>query len=188
MGHGSVLRGRCCSSCSGRLRGATARNPDLSQIPQSPFQSSLSCRPFSYQRYGTIRPKRGCYQLNDLERAKAFSRINIQRRVEGTAHGRPSLYLRPRAAVRVPTAQGARSMDSSAGLTSLSQAQKKPAEVSRRAGHRNSKRQVWPDTLRSGLLSLKGGVEQPLFNLPESFERLPLKVHRARLNRFRGNN
>ena len=31
---------------------------DLSQIPQSQFQSSLPCRPlYSYQRYCTIRPK-----------------------------------------------------------------------------------------------------------------------------------
>eukprot|EP00964_Phaeocystis_antarctica_P079736 scaffold49714_cov54-Phaeocystis_antarctica.AAC.1 len=28
-----------------RPAGAKARNPDLSQIPQSQFQSSLSCRP-----------------------------------------------------------------------------------------------------------------------------------------------
>ena len=34
------------------------KNPDLSQIPQSQFQSSLSCRPlYSYQRYHS--PKEG---------------------------------------------------------------------------------------------------------------------------------
>ena len=52
---------RCClhAACSGRLRGAKAKNPDLSQIPQSQFQSSLSCRPllYSYKRYHSPKTK-----------------------------------------------------------------------------------------------------------------------------------
>ena len=47
---------RCCI-CSGRLPGAKARNPDLSQIPQSQFQSSLSCR-LVILTNATIRPKK----------------------------------------------------------------------------------------------------------------------------------
>ena len=47
------------TACSGRLRGAKAKNPDLSQIPQSQFQSSLSCRPllYSYKRYHSPKTK-----------------------------------------------------------------------------------------------------------------------------------
>ena len=48
---GVALSVRCC--CSGRLRGAKARNPDLSQIPQSTINSSPRCRvaPFIYRLF-----------------------------------------------------------------------------------------------------------------------------------------